>query len=78
MNESFWDAQNVEIEACAIFEHLPDRAKFAGRAFLLGDLNFYGSGKKCSEFAHGSISTFWVSQQVSFTALESWRRQVSF
>ena len=32
MNESFWEAQGVEIEPCAIFEHfvvLPVAAKFA-------------------------------------------------
>ena len=27
MNESFWDAQNVEIEACAIFEHFAGSGK---------------------------------------------------
>ena len=29
MNETFWDAQNLEIEACANFDDFPDPEKFA-------------------------------------------------
>ena len=29
MNESFWDAQGVEIETCAIFEHFPGSGIFS-------------------------------------------------
>ena len=30
MNESFWDAQGVEIEACAIFEHFAESGRIPG------------------------------------------------
>ena len=30
MNESFWDAQGVEIEACAIFDDFPEFQKKYG------------------------------------------------
>ena len=29
MNETFWDAQNLEIEGCANFDDFPDPEKFA-------------------------------------------------
>ena len=34
--------------------------------------------EKSSKFAQASISRFWASQKVSFTASESWWRQLSF
>ena len=66
VKKSFWDGLGVQFEAKYIFD------------FKSGVPRGVTPLRTVTQWAHAPTSTPWASQNLSFTAFESWWRQVSF